>query len=254
MNNEGMSWSDIVNAGNKLYTGTWKPGDPSKLWLWARDNYNKQGSNNKKSSSIFSYSEPIGPKLFDSGILTAPGSNNDNSTTTTITTNGGSGMYNMDNTTTTTTTTTVANYSGGSHGGSSHTRGSGDADAILAEDKFWNTYMGWNNSSPNVTPGLSDGSDTAYSTDTYYDTETGATVVNNYAVTRAEDKATDARLKAILANTYNIRSESMEALLEAILEELKKRRDPKGGGNNTNGSQKLFDERIPSQVTKLSIG
>lgn len=252
MNNEGMSWSDIVNAGNKLYTGTWKAGDPSKLWLWARDNYNKQGSNNKKSSSIFSYSEPIGPKLFDSGILTAPG---DNSTTTTITTNGGSGMYNMNNaTTTTTTTTTVANYSGGSHGGSSHTRGSGDADAILAEDKFWNTYLGWNNTSPNVTPGLSDGSDTAYSTDTYYDTETGATVVNNYAVTRAEDKATDARLKAILANTYNIRSESMEALLEAILEELRKRRDPKGGGNNTNGSQKLFDERIPSQVTKLSIG
>ena len=254
MNNEGMSWSDIVNAGNKLYTGTWKAGDPSKLWLWARDNYNKQSSNNKKSSSIFSYSEPIGPKLFDSGILTAPGSNNDNSTTTTITTNGGSGMYNMNNATTTTTTTTVANYSGGSHSGSSHTRGSGDADAILAEDKFWNTYLGWNNSSPNVTPGLSDGSDTAYSTDTYYDTETGATVVNNYAVTRAEDKATDARLKAILANTYNIRSESMEALLEAILEELRKRRDPKGGGNNTNGSQKLFDERIPSQVTKLSIG
>ena len=133
-------------------------------------------------------------------------------------------------------------------------KGSGDADAILAEDQFWNTYLGWNNTSPNVTPGLSDGSDTAYSTDTYYDTETGATVVNNYAVTRAEDKATDARLKAILANTYNIRSESMEALLEAILEELKKRRDPKGGGNNTNGSQKLFDERIPSQVTKLSIG
>lgn len=133
--------------------------------------------------------------------------------------------------------------------------GSGDAADVLAEDQFWNDYLGWNNRySSNVTRGLSDGSDTAYSTDTYYDTETGTTVVNNYAVTRAEDKATDARLKAILANTYNVRSESMEALLEAILEELKKRRDPRGGGNNTNGSQKLFDERIPSQVTKLSIG
>lgn len=134
-------------------------------------------------------------------------------------------------------------------------RGSGDADAILAEDQFWNDYLGWNSRySSNVTRGLSDGSDTAYSNDTYYDTETGTTVVNNYAVTRAEDKATDARLKAILANTYNVRSESMEALLEAILEELRKRRNPRGGGNNTNGSQKLFDERIPAQVTKLSIG
>jgi hypothetical protein len=134
-------------------------------------------------------------------------------------------------------------------------KGSGDADAILAEDQFWNDYLGWNSRySSNVTRGLSDGSDTAYSSDTYYDTEAGTTVVNNYSVTRAEDKATDARIKAILANTYNVRSESMEALLEAILEELRKRRESKGEGNNTNGSQKLFDERIPTQVTKLSIG
>lgn len=134
-------------------------------------------------------------------------------------------------------------------------KGSGDADTILAEDQFWNDYLGWNNRySSNVTRGLSDGSDTAYSSDTYYDTEAGTTVVNNYSVTRAEDKATDARIKAILANTYNVRSESMEALLEAILEELRKRRESKGRGNDTNGSQKLFDERIPTQVTKLSIG
>lgn len=134
-------------------------------------------------------------------------------------------------------------------------RGSGDAADILAEDQFWNDYLGWNNMySSNVTRGLSDGSDTAYSSDAYYDTETGTTVVNNYSVTRAEDTATDARLRAILANTYNVRSESMEALLQAILEELKKRRNPRGGGNDTNGSQKLFDERIPAQVTKLSIG
>ena len=133
--------------------------------------------------------------------------------------------------------------------------GSGDADATLAEDQFWNDYLGWNNMyNTNVSRPTSDGSDTMYSTDSYYDTETGTTVVNNYAVTRAEDKATDARIRAILANTYNVRSESMEALLEAILEELKKRRNPRGGGNDTNGSTKLFDERIPAQVTKLSIG
>ena len=134
-------------------------------------------------------------------------------------------------------------------------KGSGDADTILTEDAFWNNYLGWNNNhNSNISIPMSDGSDTAYSNDTYYDTENGTSVVNNYTVTRAEDKETDARLKAILANTYNVRSESMEALLNAILEELRKRKDPRGGGNNTNGSVKLFDERIPSQVTKLSIG
>lgn len=132
--------------------------------------------------------------------------------------------------------------------------GSGDADTTLAEDQFWNDYLGWNNRyNTNISRPTSDGSDTMYSTGAYYDTETGTTVVNNYAVTRAEDKATDARIRAILANTYNVRSESMEALLNAILDELKRRKGP-GSGNNTNGSTKLFDERIPAQVTKLSIG
>jgi hypothetical protein len=123
----------------------------------------------------------------------------------------------------------------------------------MSELDFWDSYLGWNNKYANsniTTPVNND----LYDTDTYYDTETGTTVVNNYAVTRAEDRATDARLKAVLANTYNVRSESMEALLEAILEEIKRRKDGNPGPTNTSGSSKLFDERIPSQVTKLSVG
>ena len=134
---------------------------------------------------------------------------------------------------------------------STWTMGSGDEP--ISELDFWDSYLGWNNKYANsniTTPVNND----LYDTDTYYDTETGTTVVNNYAVTRAEDRATDARLKAVLANTYNVRSESMEYILAAILEELRRRRGPEGGGNDTNGSTKLFDERIPSQVTKLSIG
>lgn len=130
--------------------------------------------------------------------------------------------------------------------------GSGDADQTMSEDQFWNTYLNWNNNSSNyVAPQSSNG---AYDTGTYYDTENGVTVVNNYAVTRGEDRAANARIKAILANTYNVRSESMEALLIQILDELRKRRNPRGGGNDTNGSTKLFDEQIPSQVSRLSIG
>lgn len=132
---------------------------------------------------------------------------------------------------------------------SSWTYGSGDEP--MSELDFWNSYLNWNNNSNYVTPGTSD----SYNdTGTYWDAETGTTVVNNYQVSRAEDTATDARVRAILANTYNVHSDTMEALLEAILEELQRRRESGGGGNDTNGSTKLFDERIPSQVTKLSIG
>lgn len=130
-------------------------------------------------------------------------------------------------------------------------KGSGDMD----EMDFWDSYLGWNNKYANsniTTPVGEDQIDV--SSDAYYDEATGTTVVNTYNVTRGEDKATEARLKAILANTYNVRSESMEALLEAILEELKRRKDGKPGPTNTSGSSKLFDERIPSQVTKLSVG
>ena len=127
--------------------------------------------------------------------------------------------------------------------------GSGD---VSTEDQFWNTYMNWNNNSPSVLSPMSDGSDTMYDYNSYDNTSDGV-VVNNYSITRGEDTDAEKRVKAALANTYNVRSESMEALLVAILEELRKRRDPRGG-NNTNGSTKLFDERIPTQVTKLSIG
>ena len=127
--------------------------------------------------------------------------------------------------------------------------GSGD---VSAEDQFWNTYMNWNNNSPSVISPMSDGSDTMYDYNSYDNTSDGV-VVNNYSITRGEDTDAEKRVKDVLANTYNVRSESMEALLAAILEELRKRRDPRGG-NNTNGSTKLFDERIPTQVTKLSIG
>lgn len=129
------------------------------------------------------------------------------------------------------------------------------ASGDMGEMDFWDSYLGWNNKYANsniTTPIGEDQMDV--SSDAYYDEATGTTVVNTYNVTRGEDKATESRLKAILANTYNVRSESMEALLEAILEELKRRKDGNPGPTNTSGSSKLFDERIPSQVTKLSVG
>jgi ElaB/YqjD/DUF883 family membrane-anchored ribosome-binding protein len=281
INYEGMTSMDILNAGNRLYKGSWKTGDYPKLWLWARENYGKQGNNNNLVNATYGNNNTIEFRNtsdvieYDNSTVNDMIKNKIMNAAEMITEYEPTGAQKKINNLVKDTDNALFPQNVGDHIVDAYNglrekahnklvdnlkkipiflKGSGDADAVLAEDQFWNDYLGWNNSSPNVTPGLSDGSDTAYSTDTYYDPETGTTVVNNYTVTRAEDKATDARLKAILANTYNVRSESMEALLEAILEELKKRRDPKGGGNNTNGSQKLFDERIPSQVTKLSIG
>lgn len=78
-------------------------------------------------------------------------------------------------------------------------------------------------------------------------------VVNRYNIVRTDDSVKEEQIRAILQNTYNVRSESIESLLMEILEYLKKK-DPKGTNNGTNGSTKLFDERIPAQVAKLSVG
>ena len=137
--------------------------------------------------------------------------------------------------------------------------GSGDAssDEILSEDKFWNDYLGWNSmyGNSNLIQPVDTTSPSTNQSGTYYDTETGRTVVNNYTISRTEDKVADARIKAVLENTYNVRSENMEALLSAILEELRKRKSPPTDvRKNTNGSTDLFNEGIPSQVSRLAIG
>ena len=128
------------------------------------------------------------------------------------------------------------------------------ASGDMSDLGFWNTYMDWNNNfaNSNVFTPIDNYSPYTYSADTNDGTGT-AVITNNYNISRAEDTETEKRLRAILANTYNVRSESMEAILLAILDELRKRKDP-NGGTPSNGSVKLFDERIPAQVTSLSIG
>ena len=230
----GMSMDDIISVGDELYDGKWKSGDYLKLWQWARDQYNNNTSyTNSDRNALLQYAINQ-----TNGYSGTSKSKSKSATTTPVTTNGGSGMYNTNNAVSRTTYTTVA---------------SGD----MSDMDFWSKYMDWNNSYANsniTTPiGMDDIVDT--SSETFYDDATGTTVVNTYNVTRGEDKATEARIKAILANTYNVRSDSMEALLEAILEELKRRKgDVNGKTKDTTGSTKLFDEGIPAQIAKLSLG
>ena len=124
--------------------------------------------------------------------------------------------------------------------------GSGDNSDL----EFWNNYMNWNNNY--ATAPIPENN--AYYQSYTADDNTGTTVFNHYSITRAENTDADRRLKAILEHTYNVRSESMESIMIEILNELKKKKDSNGGNIDTNGSVKLFDEKIPSQVTNLSIG
>lgn len=81
----------------------------------------------------------------------------------------------------------------------------------------------------------------------------GQTIVNKYSI-MSNSKAQDARLNAILRNTYDVRDEQVAALLRKILkklEETKKDDNPRTGGSSPN----LFnDDRIPQAVQRLSKG
>lgn len=89
-------------------------------------------------------------------------------------------------------------------------------------------------------------------TDTMEDSG-GQTIVNKYSI-MSNSKAQDARLNAILRNTYDVRDEQVAAILRKILrklEENKKEDNPRTGGSSPN----LFnDDRIPQAVQRLSKG
>lgn len=82
------------------------------------------------------------------------------------------------------------------------------------------------------------------------------TTVNNVTVVRDDGSAKRAEMDAAIRATYNVRSESIEAILEEILSELKARRSsgtptPKP----TQSPESLFDNReIPVQIQRLTTG
>lgn len=126
--------------------------------------------------------------------------------------------------------------------------GSGD----MSESDFWNDYLGWNGktSSSTYTPIP----DSTFASDLVEDA-TGNRSYNVYNITRGDGYAEkEAFLKTLFAHTFDVRSDSMEALLQEILVEVKRRNKGRGTSGSTNGSTKLFDEQIPSQVSRLSIG
>lgn len=86
-----------------------------------------------------------------------------------------------------------------------------------------------------------------------------ATNVNNYNIVRTSDADADKRANTIMRNTFEVKSATIEAYLKEILETMKSQSkrswaESYNGQSSQVANTKLFDEYIPSQVSKLSIG
>lgn len=85
------------------------------------------------------------------------------------------------------------------------------------------------------------------------------TQVNTYNIVRTNDAEADKRINAVLKHTFEVKSTTMEAKLDIIINKLDILAGNRSWADTYNGSSqtantKLFDEYIPSQVSKLSVG
>ena len=77
-----------------------------------------------------------------------------------------------------------------------------------------------------------------------------------YNISKTSDPDADKRIKRILDHTFEVSSKSIEKKLQMIIDRMDSSQSNgmKIPGKSTTSNQKLFDERIPSQVSRLSIG
>ena len=104
----------------------------------------------------------------------------------------------------------------------------------------------------------------AINTDNAFWTEMGfgdgtskPTQVNTYNIVRTNDAEADKRINAVLKHTFEVKSQTIEAKLDTIIQLMgsngRSWADTYDGSSQT-ANTKLFDEYIPSQVSKLSVG
>lgn len=77
-----------------------------------------------------------------------------------------------------------------------------------------------------------------------------------YNISKTSDPDADKRIKRILDHTFEVSSKSIEKKLQMIIDRMDSSQSNgmKIPGKSTTSNQKLFDEHIPSQVSRLSIG
>ena len=86
-------------------------------------------------------------------------------------------------------------------------------------------------------------------------TEANGSSSTPVTVVRTDDTNADKRINAVLRNTFEVKSKTIESYLKQILEAVESRgKTWSEAYDGTQSNTKLFDEHIPSQVAKLSIG
>lgn len=126
--------------------------------------------------------------------------------------------------------------------------GSGDYDDFDIE-----SYVGSENDIPPINT-----SDSAFWDSMGYGSNANTGTVN-YNIVRTSDPDADKRINALMRTTFEVKSKTIEAKLQELIEAVNA--SSSGGSDwasTYNGTQtsntKLFNERIPSQVSKLAIG
>lgn len=135
------------------------------------------------------------------------------------------------------------------------TYGSGDIDS---NDLIYKTISGFGDydNISNIIPPIDDSKFETYpSNDQYNDYGQQPAIINNYNIQTNETDRKN-RLRAILSNTYNVRAEKIEKLLEIIIEKMDNNSSTKkpttAGSNQT--TDLFSNDEIPSQLVRLYSG
>lgn len=144
-----------------------------------------------------------------------------------------------------------------------------DVNAVENSNNPYAKFSAWKNVTGNGDWGIESfvgsGDDIpAINTDNAFWTEMGfgdgtskPTQVNTYNIVRTNDAEADKRINAVLKHTFEVKSQTIEAKLDTIIGLMgsngRSWADTYNGSSQT-ANTKLFDEYIPSQVSKLSVG
>lgn len=131
------------------------------------------------------------------------------------------------------------------------TTGSGDVPTVDRDDYLYQSIIGSGDTNTNNTTYIPPLNNDMLFNNHPVDSIV-PTIINNYEI-KKDDSADRERLRQILTNTYNVRAERVEELLERILEKLDGRDKPSPKPSDSTKSPKLFnDDSIPKQVVRLS--
>lgn len=216
---------------------------------WVNGKYSPESIKYALSSQIIDNAIRNGVKLWQ--VTRADGNNGTNVI------NPGTNTSFPTTTTTTTTTDTGFHHSGGG------SNWGGSASTAVGDASWWNSVAG-NGDESTVIPDINLGGSIADQIMSMADTSDQSAspiIVNQYAAQQPVDGSDP--INAILTNTYNVRSEKIESILENMLTLMKERNQRKRNkqsasslGLSARGDEAsgFSNDDIPQSVERLSVG